>query len=342
MAIYKKIGRRRNAIKITSEWDFIKKIRTFVESRTSHIAERLIFGIGDDCAVFSSQKEVNQLLTADISIEGVHFDRAFCEPHEIGWKAMMANISDIAAMGGKPLFALISLGISPNIEEEYVMEIYRGINDAATIAGANIIGGDVSRSESLVISIAMYGEVTKGKEIYRNGARKGDYLYVTGSLGGSRAGLELLQKGIFEPKYMPMYQKHKKPKARHDIVDDIVAQFSPTAMIDISDGLISDIRHICEESKVGVCLFAEEIPLCDGLQEYAKSQGKDALEYALSSGEEYELLFTSRKWIADTIHMYINDVSIKLIGEMRAGGFIIRIGEIEKELKGIGYDHFAQ
>ncbi|MCX7678122.1 MAG: thiamine-phosphate kinase [Spirochaetes bacterium] len=298
--------------------------------------------MGDDCAVVRFHEGTRQLLTSDISIEGVHFDQRYCEPFDIGWKAMMANISDIAAMGGMPLFALVSLGLTRNVSEEYVMELYRGMCAAAFDARAQVVGGDISRSETLVVSIAMYGEVEEGKTIYRNGAQAGEYLYVTGTLGGSLAGLELLQRGIVDPQYSALYNKHKRPTARHAIVSDIIAQFSPTSMIDISDGLISDLRHLCEESHVGVCIFGDDIPFCDGLYEYAKRCGKEPLEYALKSGEEYELLFTSKKWLADTIHLYINDVSIKLIGEIRKTGMLVRVNGVETKLEGFGYDHFAQ
>lgn len=298
--------------------------------------------IGDDCSVIRPSDLSHALLTADISIEGVHFTREFCGAFDIGWKAMIANISDIAAMGGDSRYALVSLGIPHDAEEEYVLEMYRGIIDAASSARAKIVGGDISRSKSFVISIALYGEVKKGRAIYRSGAHEGEHLYVTGRLGGSLAGLELLQSGTVDEKYNAFYARHRRPTSRHDIVHDIIAQFAPTAMIDISDGLISDVKHLCEESGVGVCIYGDRIPLFEGLEEYAKAKGKDPLVYALSSGEEYELLFTSKKWLADTIHLYIDDVPVRLIGEIRKQRLSIVENGIEKDLQGYGYDHFAQ
>lgn len=302
----------------------------------------LIASIGDDCAVVKASENARSLLTADISIEGVHFRREYSTASDIGWKAMTANISDIAAMGGIPLFALVSLGIPQDAEEEYVLELYRGILDAATESRTRVVGGDLSRSQGFVISIALYGETNEGGEIYRSGAREGEYLYVTGELGGSLAGLELLKNGIVDDEYAKFYQRHQRPSARHDIVHDIITQFAPTSMIDISDGLVSDVRHLCEESSAGVRLYGDSIPLCRGLEEYARKKGKSPLEYALASGEEYELLFTSKKWLVDTIHLYINEVPVRLIGEMSTGGCTIIVNGIEKELQEYGYDHFSR
>ncbi len=333
---------RRNAIKITSEWDLLKKIRVLTEQRQRFRSERIITAIGDDCAVVQPASSSHVLLTADISIEGVHFDRSYMSAVDIGWKSMIANISDIAAMGGTPLYALVSLGIPDDIEEEYVLNVYRGIIDAASDALTRVVGGDISRSKALVISIALYGETRAGSEIYRSGAREEEYLYVTGELGGSLAGLELLKNGITDERYHNFFERHRRPRARHDIAGDIIAQFAPTSMIDISDGLVSDLRHLCEESKAGARLYASEIPICNGLDEYAMQKNKTPLEYALASGEEYELLFTSKKQLADTIHLYINDVPVRLIGQMKKERCTIIIDGVEKELQEYGYDHFAK
>ncbi len=302
----------------------------------------MIISIGDDCAAVKPQAGSYSLLTADISIEGVHFSRTYCSAGDIGWKAMTANISDIAAMGGESAYALVSLGIPPDTDEEFVLDLYNGIIEAANGPKIAIIGGDISRSEKLVVSIALYGQVDAGKEIRRNGACPGEFLYVTGKLGGSHAGLELLKNGIVDEQYHAFYARHRRPAARYELVRDIIAQFAPTAMIDISDGLISDARHLCEESGVGVCLYGDRVPLCEGLDEYAKSKGKRPLDYALASGEEYELLFASKKWLADTIHLYINEIPVSLIGEVRESGFAIELDGVAHELDTYGYDHFAE
>ncbi len=333
---------RRDAIKITGEWDLLKKIRKRIAQNQQFRGKGIVAAIGDDCAVVKASPSVRSLLTADISIEGVHFTREFSTACDIGWKAMTANISDIAAMGGIPLYALVSLGIPQDAEEEYVLELYDGILEAAVDSHTQVVGGDLSRAHGFIVSIAVYGEAAEGGEIYRSGARGKDYLYVTGSLGGSLAGLELLKNACVDAKYRLLLQRHRRPRARYDIVHDIIAQFSPTSMIDISDGLVSDVRHLCEESGVGVRLYGDTIPLCGGLEAYAREKGKSPLEYALSSGEEYELLFTSKKWLVDTIHLSINEVPVRLIGEITEGGYTIIIHDIEKELEEYGYDHFAQ
>lgn len=297
--------------------------------------------IGDDCAVVRLAGGKCALLTTDISIEGVHFTREFSPPGDIGWKAMTGNISDIAAMGGRGRYALVSLGIPCDEDEEYVLKIYDGMIEAASTAGIAVAGGDISRAGELVINIALYGEADEPGIVYRSGARDGNYLYVTGHLGASRAGLELLRdQSLPRAGYEGLIARHRKPVARHDIVRDIIAQFSPTAMIDISDGLLSDLRHVCEASSAGVLLRAGMIPVTAELARFAKERGRGALDYALNSGEEYELLFTSEKWLADTMHLTINDIPVTLIGEITDRGFVLEDAAGKKEISVQGHDHF--
>jgi thiamine-monophosphate kinase len=164
---------------------------------------------------------------------------------------------------------------------------------------------------------------------------------VTGHLGASRAGLELLRdQSLPRAGYEGLIARHRKPVARHDIVRDIIAQFSPTAMIDISDGLLSDLRHVCEASSAGVLLRAGMIPVTAELARFAKERGRGALDYALNSGEEYELLFTSEKWLADTMHLTINDIPVTLIGEITDRGFVLEDAAGKKEISVQGHDHF--
>ncbi|HPA72194.1 MAG TPA: thiamine-phosphate kinase [Spirochaetota bacterium] len=301
----------------------------------------LVKAIGDDCAVVRIPGGKCALLTTDISIEGVHFTREFSPPGDIGWKAMTGNVSDVAAMGGWGRYALVSLGVPADEDEEYVLKVYDGMIEAAAAADVAIAGGDVSRSDRLVISIALYGEAEETQVVYRSGARPGNHLYVTGRLGGSKAGLELLRDmGLSRAGREGLIARHRRPVARHDIVRDLLIQFSPTAMIDISDGLLSDLRHICEASSAGFLLRAERIPLEPGLALFAKERGAGALEYALSSGEEYELLFTSEKWLADTMHLAINDIPVTLIGEITERGFFVEDASGRKEITVKGYDHF--
>ena len=166
---------------------------------------------------------------------------------------------------------------------------------------------------------------------------------MTGRLGGSKAGLELLRDmGLSRAGREGLIARHRRPVARHDIVRDILVQFSPTAMIDISDGLLSDLRHICEESSAGFLLRAERVPLEPGLALFAKERGAGALEYALTSGEEYELLFTSEKWLADTMHLTINDIPVTLIGEITERGFVLEDASGRNEIAVKGYDHFKE
>lgn len=297
--------------------------------------------IGDDCAVVRLSGGRCALLTTDISIEGVHFNRQFSTPEDIGWKAMTGNISDVTAMGGAGRYALVSLGVPTGEDDEYVLKIYDGMIEAASEAGVVIAGGDISRAMELVINIALYGEAEEGSVVYRSGARAGNYLYVTGHLGASRAGLELLRdESMPRDGYEGLIARHRRPVARHEIVRDIIAQFSPTAMIDISDGLLSDLRHVCEAGRVGFVLKSRLVPVAPGLARFAGERGRIALDYALTSGEEYELLFASEKWLADTMHLTINDIPVTLIGEITGTGYYLEGAEGRKEITVNGYDHF--
>ncbi len=301
----------------------------------------LLQPIGDDCAVLPLSGGRLGLLTTDISIESVHFKREYSPPGDIGYKAMMGNISDIASMGGRPLYALVSLALPPDEDEAYALALYDGLLEAASAAGVEVAGGDLSRSPLIVLNIALYGEVDEGGIVYRKGARPGDSIYVTGHLGASMAGLELLSSGgLTAGKYDVLVNRHRRPVARHDIVRDIVAQFSPTAMIDVSDGLLSDLRHICEAGSVGFNLFSERIPVTESLHRYAREQGKGYLDYALAGGEEYELLFTTQKQLASTMSLAINDISVTLVGEITREGFFIVDAGNRKEIAVKGYDHF--
>ena len=319
----------------------LEKIRRKVEAALPGGGSGLIQSIGDDCAVMPLPGGRLGLLTTDISVESVHFKREYSTPADIGYKAMMGNISDIASMGGRALYALVSLGIPHEEEEEYALGIYDGLLEAASAAGVEVAGGDLSRSPHVVVNIALYGDVDENGIVYRKGAREGDFIYVTGHLGNSRAGLELLSEGApAEGEYSVLVNGHRRPTARHDIVRDIIAQFSPTSMIDVSDGLLSDLGHLCGAGSVGFSLLSEKIPVTKALDRYARERGRNPLEYALESGEEYELLFTSQKQLATTMSLTINDIPVTFIGEIiREGYHLLDSGKIN-EISVKGYDHF--
>lgn len=331
-------------MKIKSEWDIIAKIKDRVESKGAPKSKDLLMSIGDDCAVFRIGDGRFGLMSTDMFVENVHFRRDYSTPEEAGFKAMMANISDIAAMGGECRYALVSCGIPAGEDEEYVLRIYDGLTEAAKMAGVPIVGGDISRTVELTLSITVYGDTGPSGAVLRSTAKAGDYIYCTGHIGSSQGGLEVFMHGTSAEKaqWKSLVDRHVRPVARFNVACDIKGQFRPTSMIDISDGLLSDLRHIAEESGKGFLLYGDRLPVSEELRRYAATKGADPVEYALKSGEEYELLFTSELCIAETVQMIINDIPVTLIGEITDGGYKIeRHGKIS-DAGTAGYDHFRE
>ena len=329
-------------MQIKSEWQLLAAIKDIIDKKGIKNPQDLVIGIGDDCASFRLDSKRFGLISTDISVESIHFRRDLISPEDIGFKAMMSNLSDIAAMGGSPRFAFISIGIPSDFSQEETLEIYEGLVDAANMAETAIAGGDISKSKGLILNIAIYGETTEDRIIRRDGAGIGDTIYVTGSPGDSKAGLEIL---LFRDDsnleaFQILIQKHKRPIARFGIKDEIINVFNPTSMIDISDGLLSDIKHICNRSSVGFKIYEEKLPVSEELYEFTAIYKKNPYEYSLTSGEEYELLFTASKSLADMMTMRINDVPITPIGEIvDRGSYIARHNQLD-EVSIAGFDHF--
>jgi len=315
---------------INSEWDLIKRIKKIAETGNSLPA--LVKGIGDDCAVYRISEKKFGLFSTDISVNDIHFSTSFCSWYDIGFKAMAANISDILAMGGNPILVLSSLIISDNMNEENIEDIYRGMTECAGKFNTAIAGGDISRGSEPAISISIYGETEN--PVYRSGAAAGDYLYITGDTGRSRGGLEIVREKLSADQFPGLIKKHLRPSPAENY-KTVIDTFTPNAMIDISDGIISDIKHICAESSKGFNINCDSLPVHEELKNYCTKRGRDHIEYALSSGEEYELLFTSSK-IIDNID------GITRIGEITDCGEVYFRSGKEWEPRVKGYDHFKK
>jgi thiamine-monophosphate kinase len=297
----------------------MKKLKDIGEFGWIGIAERLCRpggavkqGIGDDAAVLAWNGHKDLLVTTDMILEGRHFRLNEASAFEIGHKAMAVNLSDIAAMGGVPTAAVISLGVPPGTSVPFLKQVYRGLLSGARRYGARIIGGDTNASARWVLAVTLLGEVEKGRAVLRSGARRGDAVLVTGSLGGSYASKKHLR---FTPRV-----REARWLANH---------FRIHAMMDLSDGLASDIRRLCQRSRVGVELDLDALPL---------SRSARSVEQALSEGEDFELLFT----------MGAPDAR-RLLRARKPKGFpkITRIGRIVPEREGVGlpklargFDHF--
>ena len=329
-------------MKISSvgEFGLIEQIRR----TAARDAKRVRIGIGDDAAALMLSPASALLATTDMLLEGVHFDLATTDLFSLGWKSAAVNLSDIAAMGGTPRFCLTALGIPSPLTVEDIRVFYQGVNACLKKFGAVLVGGDTCRSRTgLVISVSMLGEMEKKRVITRSGARPGDLIFVTGTLGDSAAGLEVLQRKAGGrgqgTEVRKLIEKHLRPVPLIVEGRKIAASGIASAMIDVSDGLSSDLGHICEESGVGAEIVAANIPLGAGVMSL-KTLERPALAYALSGGEDYELLFTVPP---DKLRKFRSlRLGASEIGVITRGRSMSIVGGDGRKalLPASGYDHF--
>ena len=313
-----------------------------------------IKGIGDDAAVldFANKKT---LISTDLLLEGIHFDLRYVPLKHLGYKAVQVNLSDIYAMNGIASQITFSIGLSSKFPLEAVEEIYEGALIACKKFGVDLIGGDTSASaQGLVLSITSIGYADEDKVAYRSGAKEGDLLCVSGDLGGAYVGLQLLEreKNIFleNPNIQPdlegkdyIVERQLKPEARKDVVELLEhLGIKPNAMIDVSDGLASEILHLCNASNVGCKLYEEKIPIDPMTYETARDFGLDPTVCALSGGEDYELLFTVPQSDYDKIKGQLDISVIGYITEQKAGKEMISKSGHVHEIKAQGWNAFKR
>jgi thiamine-monophosphate kinase len=328
-------------------------------------SKKILVGIGDDTAVVKPVQK-NLLVTTDMMVEGIHFNLSFITPYQLGFKLISVNVSDICAMGGKPLYMLLDLAVNKNIDTNIIEQFFEGVKDAQRLYSTVLIGGDLSAiHEGMVVTATVLGQTER--HISRAGAAVGDKIYITGCLGDSAGGLALLKK-IKKP--IPLETLETKQRAKSgekrikrndalssarrlllkkglswDIVEPLLRRHllpearcpnkisGATSMIDVSDGLLIDLFRICDESKVGARIYREKIPLSPELKQVASNLGFSPLQLALSGGEDYELLFTAppqKRFKA--IH----------IGEIiKRGRFIVDRTGRKKPFSAKGYQHFT-
>jgi thiamine-monophosphate kinase len=293
--------------------------------------------VGDDAAVLRAPAGTI-FFTSDLMIEGIHFDLEIIGPEDLGYKAIAVNISDVAAMGGTPRRALVALGIRPTIEVDWVESVYKGMRECSDAFGMAVAGGDISRSDCLVIAVALIGNPAGRRVIERKGARPGDLICVTGVLGASAAGYRLLRAGVRERE--DLRRAHLRPTPRVREVE-VLRRHLPTAMIDVSDGFSADLGHICGQSDVGAVVEADRIPVVDlsGVE-----LDREPLELALSGGEDYELVFTIPKERADRAAEDVyskTGTRVSIVGEIvdkSRGRVLVQDGK-EMTLEATGWDH---
>ena len=340
------------------ETGLIERIAKIVDLRLDDrsIRENLIAGIGDDTAVFRPTPGKAALLTTDSFIEGVHFDLTFTSFQHLGWKAMAANLSDIASMGGTPRYATVAISLPRKITLEMVEEFYRGAAEACRKYSCLIVGGDTTASfANFAISVSLTGEADESNVLYRKGSKPGDLICVSGHLGASYSGLRILQKEkqrfidsndqkSFQPNLAPYalaLEKHLMPKPRFDISSLLAEKVTTHSAIDISDGLASEIHRLCRAGGTGAKIYEHNLPLDTITQIVATELGEVPTDYALYGGEEYELLFTMTDAEFEKLETLTSDVTI--IGRMtpEAEGIeLVRENGEAEALPFAGWDHF--
>jgi thiamine-monophosphate kinase len=258
-------------------------------------APDLVRGVGDDCAVIAGPEGKDWLVTQDALMEGIHFRREWTDMASLGRKALAVNLSDIAAMGGRPRFYAVTLGLPADLRAKCAEQIFAGMHERASEFGVGLVGGDTVRSASgLVLSVTAIGEVANERAIYRCTARAGDAVYLTGTAGSAALGLACLHRGNSDGESTPFVNRHKDPEPRVKAGELLGECGMVTSMIDVSDGVMADLGHIAECSGVGFHLDLMSIPVEGGFRALARKIGASPAELAVSGGEDYELLFTVR------------------------------------------------
>ncbi len=285
-----------------------------------------IVGIGDDCAALP-EGDGFLLLKCDAAVEGRHFIRGLTPWADVGWRVATANVSDITVCGGEPVAALVSLGVPGSAAPEELEAVYDGLAQAAEAYGFDVLGGNVTGASELVIDVFMLGRTPRF--LSRAGAQPGDLIVVSGPLGDSLAGLELLKAGAAADH--PLVQRHLRPRARTDLVRPLRAVAS--AAIDISDGLSSELHHLAQRSGVRMAVETRRIPVSPELAAFAAQRGRDPVRMALSSGEEYQLLFTLPR--GGRLAAF-GGLGTRVIGEVQAGSGVTLDGQ---PLEATGWDH---
>ncbi|QCR21148.1 thiamine-phosphate kinase [Pontibacter sp. SGAir0037] len=283
------------------EFGLIKLIKDKIEVKHQ---ESTIKGIGDDAAIIEPQ-EKQLVVSSDMLLEGVHFDLTFCPLKHLGYKAVAVNVSDIAAMYAKPTQITVNIALGARYTVEAVEELYEGINLACENYKVDLVGGDTTSSRAgLVISVTAIGEVAKGEAVQRSGAQVNDLICVTGDLGAAYLGLQILEREkqafMANPEMQPELEdkqyivgRQLRPEARMDVVHEMKDKgIRPTSMIDVSDGLASELFHICSQSGVGATIYRENLPVDEQTLEAAMEFNLDPITCILNGGEDYELLFT--------------------------------------------------
>lgn len=325
--------------------------------RFARHAPGLIQGIGDDAAIVATSAPTWWHFTTDLLAEGIHFDMKSATADSVGYRAAMANLSDIAAMGAIPRFLLVSLAIPQNLNQAHIYDLYAGLMKACRRHDVTLIGGDTSASRAgLFLNITLIGTTTGRRALFRHGAKVGDRIYVSGTLGDSLAGLRLLtnsprsrspskRKSVLSPSHRRfLIRRHFHPTARVAEGQWLSHKGLASAAIDLSDGLSGDLRHLCEASQVGAEIQVDQLPISAACRAYGRAFGTSSIELALTGGEDYELLFTASPRHRSKIERQARTRGYRVtcIGIVRPKRFGIRMSSdgLTQPLPDTSYEHF--
>lgn len=332
-------------LKDVGEFGFIERIAPLGNIRSQGVVK----GIGDDCAVMSLGIPEYLLLTTDLLVERVHFLMDWAPPETIGAKALAVNLSDIAACGGRPLDAFISIAVPDHIDLEWLDGLYHGMSDLARKYDVNLLGGDTTGSRAdLVINVAVTGLVPCEEVLFRHTARPGDAIVITGPLGESGAGLELLRHSLDIPRKIgqPLVRAHLEPRPHIREGRALASSGACTAAIDVSDGLSSDLRHLCVDSGVGAVIYEDRIPRSEALQQAADMIGKQPMDLILGGGEDYVLIAALKPDMVERVREIAEEEGWRIfpIGEFTAGrGMeLVRLDGTRRSFTAEGWDHFGR
>ncbi|MBI1935265.1 thiamine-phosphate kinase [Candidatus Woesearchaeota archaeon] len=315
---------------IGGEFGLIKKIKDKIKL----FSDDVVVGIGDDAAVLNYDKNNYILFTTDMIVENDHFSQKYWTPEQIGKLAIEQNASDIAAMGGIPRFAIISLALPSDIDVEFVDKLYGGINEKAIKHKINIVGGNITHSEKIIVNVSLLGFVEKKFLALRSSAKAGDSIFCSGDVGSSTAGLELLRHNLKGNSV----KSHLEPRCRLELARKLV-KVGINSMIDVSDGVASEVKHICEESNVGAVIYSGKLPISKDTIIDSKKLKKDAVDFALYGGEDFELVFTADKSKLNKM----KKLDVTMIGEIVDKKYGIKlIRDNKKQNIESGFDHFRR
>lgn len=320
-----------------------------LQSRLQHVENpRIICGMGDDCAVLRPSTGMELILTTDTQEEGVHFRRDWATPEDIGWRCLAVNVSDIAAMGGSPLGAVVALSLPATLEVAFIEAFYDGMQALSMHYDCPVIGGNISqRADSLSVTITVLGEVPYGQSVYRSGAQAGDEIWVTGNLGAAKAGLEVLRQpqAVAGLQTAGVLERYRRPCPRLREALYLRQHAGLHSLLDLSDGLSSDLRHVCEASGVGARLEAACIPVAEDVRQVAAALQVDPLVYALHGGEDFELCLTAPSGRLAAIQSHFEQqfrCPLVRVGTIQAATGVVLVSPdgTEQPLEARGYDHF--